>query len=235
MGLCLIGIMVMLGSIGAASQATNEMPRAFSKLRLGMSESEVRELRPDAAAFDIFGEPEQTTEDAPSLLIEFLNDDPFFDTVDFTFVQDRLCIVKWARIKQGSDFSAMRSRVLQGAIRKWGDGFERIVQPWQLPESNEDDEAPPSKSSDPLPGIRWSADGTDILVSYTPSEGASPDKAGNAVPVALPDLIQLSIFQRSCLGAMLEKIDRRIEVAGDDLPQDFFRDLKAQASGVLFE
>lgn len=220
------GAGLMLASGVAAVSA--EMPKAFSELRLGMSEQEVRTLRPDATAFDIFGEPEEVSEDAPNLMIEFLGEDPFFDSVDFTFVGGQLCIVKWIRLRPADDFAALRAGLLQGAIRKWGKTYERVALPFGLPSDTEGDAPATETAVARIPGLRWQLGDAEVLVGYSPS-----GQAADAAPAG--DLLQLAIFRRACLGALADDMDLGAMTDLTDLPPGLFQDLETKATGALFE
>jgi hypothetical protein len=222
------------GSVAADEvRAAVAMPRGFEALRLGMTESELRELRPGAEPFDLFGEPEQKSDDSLNLYIESLTEDPFFDTVDFTFVRDRLCVVKWMLIGQPRDFAARRARLLQGAMQKWGGDFERVVLDWGYDASEEEDTRQVDLEK-LLPGVRWARGAVEILIDYTPSESTRPG-ANDRATTQLPKLFRLSIYERSCLSPGFETSMKAMRPVPDDLSPGFFGDLRAEAAGVLFE
>jgi hypothetical protein len=227
-------IVILAGWADAAGQSAVSMPRGFADVRLGISESKLKELRPAAAPFDIFNEREEVRGGSPSLLIEFLAEDPFFDSVDYTLVADRLCIVKWALISQPEDFIARRARILSGAMRKWGDDFGRVALSLKL-DSTPSDASAPVGLENLFPGIRWIKEGVEILISYTPSGGAARAPEGSEGSKTLPNLIHLSIYDRSCLSPEFEKTIGSLLTVTDDLPPEFFRDLQAKTSGMLFE
>jgi hypothetical protein len=165
--------------------SASAMPSMLPGVRLGMSEEELRRLRPAAERFEIFGEPEVQGDPNP-LYTEKLARSSFFDTVSYAFCDRRLCNVTFAAAGRGEPFAVREGRILHGAMRKWGDDPERLL---SVGDRIAGVEVPRYK----YPALLWRLDGVRVLLTFSPFPAAETGP-GQTAP-RQPPAISLSIFE----------------------------------------
>jgi len=203
----------LVGAVTA--EHTLMMPEGFEDVQLGVAQSALRELRPGAEAFEIFGEPEETSSNV-EIWVEILTDHPRFDSVDYTFVKDRLCAIKWQSVP-ASDFSTLRAAALREAVRRWGDTYSRLVF-----------EVAPDIV---LPALRWSEGPVAVILTYTPSENGQTRQDERT----LPELLQVMIFTDSCLPPEAEELLNKLKEGSEEVSAHLFVDLSVKSTGPHFE
>ncbi|MFY9826790.1 MAG: hypothetical protein WAM82_35880 [Thermoanaerobaculia bacterium] len=210
--------LLLAGSASAADAAANLLPKTLAGIALGMSEADFHKARPAAERFEIFGEPEVKGDDPNPWYTEPLKGDPFFDLTSYTFIAHRLCAVSLSALGQGEPFRIKQAKVLQGAVRKWGSGFERL---WQLPGSRGPKQAPAKQ-----PALLWKLDSFRVLAKFS-DDRKSPKGRGD---------LSLAVMDLRCLPANVkQEMFSTLVPASDAGAAAAFKILEAQVEPPLFE
>lgn len=222
---------------------TGFMPKGFEKVRLGMTEEQLREARPGAGVFNIFDEPGQT------LPVELYSEtlapaDAGFDNVNYSFFQKKLSLVQFNRRTLGrEEFSAQLPKFIQGAIQKWGAAYQKVVYGIPSFEHTEVLSEEPVEKSVPgyqLAGLLWKVEGVDVLLAFTPtstfSAGQSAGRAEDASKARAGTKLTLMFFDRNLLYPQsARKFATEIKPADAREANDLFHDLNAKALPPLFQ
>ncbi len=214
LGASLLLIVGTLLPVQADGEKALAMPEGFDAVELGMSQSSLEELRPKAKALDIFGEREQS-QGGVELLVEELADDSRFDSVNYTFVDQRLCAIRWQALP-AQGYEGIRKAVLAETLARWGGGFTRQVF-----------EAAPGVV---LPVLRWSAGSGEsagsavALLTYTPSGAGSADEP-------LPKLLQVMLFTKTCLPPDAQELLGQLRAGSPEESARLYADLPVQPTG----
>jgi len=206
----------------------SSFPEELKGLHFGMSVKELQAARPKASPFVLLGEPEPQRPGAPDLYVEEDPKAPFFDHLDYTFFAHRLCIVKLTAMAP-PDFETRRARILKGALAKWGEAASRVLEtPAPLAREGKAPLVFP-----PVPGLRWTSEDTEILLTYTPT---ATEASGGSERNPRPSYVALVLLNRSCLPAAVKQDwDKAIAPADDAAHARLFAALKQAASPPLFK
>lgn len=198
------------------------MPAGFEGVRLGMSAEDLAEARAAAAPFDVFGEPETATADRIEVYMEPELTSDFFQQATYTFARERLCAAQFLTSGPAADRTPLRARVLQGAVRKWGEDYARIS--YRQPEvpgvEAEVSDRPPG------PGLHWSFEGAEVLLRFS---ARSEDEARPAA-----SYLSLTIFDRECLPAPFRQWLEGISPVARKVGDEWFGELETEVSPPLF-
>jgi hypothetical protein len=212
----LIALALSLGMAAWAADAPRPLPKSLAGVSLGMPEADFRKARPAAELFQLLGEPEVKGNDPNPWYTEALKGDPFFDLASYTFVNHRLCAVALSTLGRGEPFRQKQARVLQGGVRKWGSGYERL---WQVSKGRGANPALVRR-----PAMLWKTGGYEVLATF--SAGAEQGKGDLGVsimdPSCLPEEIRQNVF-------------KTLVPAKDAGAAKAFKILEAQVEPPLFE
>jgi len=190
-------MMVMLLSATAIDCAdpqtpsADPMPTMLRGLRIGMSEQELRTARPAAEKFVFLEERESEKKDPNPLYVESFSGSLFFDTGMYLFCQHKLCEVSLTAIGSGDRFADRQAKVLQGALRKWGQNPERFLNlgagsldpAGQM--SLEHSKVEPRKRG----ALLWTLGSLKVAATFAPDEGKRERPAELGVTIAAPQLL----------------------------------------------
>jgi hypothetical protein len=218
-----LACLALASSLSAASPAgappKGLLPKDLAGIALGMTEADFQKARPAAQRFEIFGEPEVKGHDPNPWYTETLKDDPFFDLATYTFGGDRLCAVALSALGEGEPFRLKQARVLQGGVRKWGSGYERL---WQVSKG---------RGANPglvrRPALLWKLDGYRVLATFSARSTTAPQGRGD---------LSVSIMNPGCLPPSVEQgLLKALAPANDPGAAAAFKILEAQVGPPLFE
>ena len=202
--------------VACAQEIGPAMPSFLRGVRIGMSEDDLRKVRPGAARFEIFHEPEVQGDDPNPLDMEILSGSLFFDTVSYLFCDRKLCAVTLASVGEGEAFAQRQAKVAQGALKKWGDMPERLL---SLGVGLEKGIGERKRAA-----LLWKEGPFRILLTFTPATKAGPgDTALTIMDLErLPENLRAIFFQS--LIAVVPGQDQRL-----------FAPLEMQVAPPLFE
>jgi hypothetical protein len=208
--------LAVAAGVACAQETGPAMPSLLRGVRIGMSEEELRKVRPGAERFEIFGEPEVQGDDPNPLDTETLSGTPFFDSASYLFCDRRLCAVTLAAVGAGEAFAQRQARIAQGALKKWGDRPERLM---SLGAGLEKGMGEHKRGA-----LLWKEGPFRILLTFAPATKSGPGDAALTIMnlEELPENLRGTFFQ-SLIGV----------VPGQD--QRLFAPLEMQVAPPLFE
>ncbi len=139
------------------------MPTGFETLRIGMTEEEFRNQRPDAVTFP---EPEGGKEETPDearQFLERLDGDIRFSFASYSFLHGELCGAVWTGAPSDGGQEAGRRKRLAAALKHWGDGYERVIS--HVPTTFDLENPSLTKYEGPFPALRWSREDEEIVLN----------------------------------------------------------------------
>ncbi len=209
---------VIMGGANPPAASSQPMPVGFEAVALGMAADQLTEARPKAAPFDIFGEPEAPAADRMRSFLEMGLTSPFFTQVTYTFAHEALCSVQFLGTGSAVNGAELRARLLQGAVRKWGEGYSRITY--------RESEIPGLDRERRLsPGLLWKLDESEILLRYSVDEPSEEQRE---------PFVDITIFDRRCLPPRFKGWLTGIAAVRDTAHDGWFTELEAEVSPPLF-
>jgi hypothetical protein len=205
---------LVAAAVVCATEEPVAMPSILRGVRIGMSEDELRKLRPGAERFEFLGEPEVPGDDPNALDMEILSRSQFFDTISYLFCDRKLCAVSLAAVGEGEAFAQRQAKIAQGALEKWGNRPERLLSL----------EAGRGIGERKRGALLWKAGSFRILLTVSPASKTGLRDAALAIMdlERMPEELQAKFFQS--LTAV---------IPGQD--QQLFAPLEMQVAPPLFE
>lgn len=225
----------VLLSVGVASwevvaTASADMPKVLAGVYIGISHAQLTAVRPSVEKFELLGEQEQN--DALQLFDETIHDAPFSWYVSYGLVNGKLCMVRLSDDGQRQSFDSRRAKVLQGAIRKWGNDYRRLVYREPIGQRGQGI----GSSAGPLAALQWRRGDMEILLVYSATLKAQTPSARTNRGDERAKQLGISIFTKQCLPDSVRKemLAGLGPARGHDR-REMFRDLKRKADPPLFE
>lgn len=216
-------------SLSMAIAETLYIPKNLENIFIGMSEDQFRASRKNAERFEIFGETGKNKNDESlDLYIEFTADAPFFKYVNYILVKGKLCAVKLSEVGKNEEFKTIRARILQGAIRKWGGNYQKIVNNIQHNEFIQKGMI----QNHLVPSLLWKVNEIEIVLSYS----LTKDEAErSSVEIDNIMSIGLVIFNRECLSpSLLVDLTKNLTIAKKEHDM-LFEALNDRTTSPFFE
>lgn len=220
----LIVIYLMAQPVIAASNPY--MPKAFQSIYLGMSEKELKVARPKVRVLQLFKEPEEEDEMSLKLYFEDSTESEFFGKeITYGFFKGKLCLVNFQDIDTIERFKTRRTRIFQGAIKKWGVDYSLMLDSGEPSPVGE-----PDKRKEPI--LLWKIGEIGIKLTFNPSPRypALPHKSESDKYSLI-----LAIFNRNYLPPTVARTLNRLVPATEKEKKELFEELKATAISPLFE